>query len=60
MDELALYQEFKLNEAWDSPHNIKLLPRMPKFYAPPGTKTAEPFTTHYLGVTGPGTFSTRI
>ena len=55
MDELALYQEFKLNEAWDSPHNIKLLAKMPKFYASPGIKTSEPFTTHYQAITGPGT-----
>ena len=55
MDELALYQDFKLNEPWDSPHNIKLLPRMPKVYAAPGIKTRDPFTTHYLAITGPGT-----
>jgi hypothetical protein len=55
MDELALYQEFKQDEPWDSPHNIKLLPRMPKIYAPPGVKTKEPFTTNYLALTGPGT-----
>ncbi|MFO0384868.1 MAG: DUF1559 domain-containing protein [Pirellula sp.] len=29
-----LYQEFKLDEAWDSPHNIKLLPKMPTIYSP--------------------------
>ena len=29
-----LYQEFKLDEAWDSPHNIKLLPKMPAIYSP--------------------------
>lgn len=29
-----LYQEFKLDEAWDSPHNIKLLPKMPAIYRP--------------------------
>jgi len=30
----ALYKEFKLNEPWDSPHNIELLAKMPKLYAP--------------------------
>ncbi|XZE21154.1 DUF1559 domain-containing protein [Pirellulaceae bacterium SH449] len=29
-----LYQEFKLAEAWDSPHNIKLLAKMPAIYRP--------------------------
>src|SRR5262249_52037192 len=29
-----LYQQFKLNEPWDSPHNRTLLTRMPPVYAP--------------------------
>jgi hypothetical protein len=57
MDELGLYKEFKQNEPWDSPHNIKLLPRMPKIFAAPGIKTKEPYTTHYQLMTGPDTVS---
>jgi hypothetical protein len=34
----ALYQEFHLDESWDSPHNLTLLPRMPATYAPPPGK----------------------
>jgi hypothetical protein len=34
-----LYREFKLNEAWDSEHNKKLIPMMPKIYAPPEIDT---------------------
>src|SRR5438034_8063102 len=34
----ALYEEFRLDEPWDSPHNIALLPRMPGTYAPPTGK----------------------
>jgi Protein of unknown function (DUF1559) len=34
----ALYQEFRLDEPWDSPHNIRLLSRMPSSYAPPRGK----------------------
>lgn len=30
--EAQLYQEFHLNEAWDSPHNIKLLDKIPRAY----------------------------
>ena len=30
-----LYKQFKLGEPWDSPHNIRLLERMPRQYAPP-------------------------
>jgi hypothetical protein len=55
MDELGLYKEFKLSEPWDSPHNIKLLPRMPRILAAPGIKPKEPYTTHYQLITGPET-----
>lgn len=54
IDENALYQQFKLDEAWDSPHNIKLLEKMPKVYAVPGAKTREPHTTYYQAFVGPG------
>ena len=30
-----LYQSFKLDEPWDSPHNKPLLERMPRLFAPP-------------------------
>ncbi len=52
-----LYEEFKLDEPWDSPHNIKLLARMPTNYAPPGHKKAlvpEYHTICHVFV-GPGT-----
>jgi len=35
--ENKLYGEFKLDEAWDSPHNLKLLERMPFVYQTPGS-----------------------
>jgi DNA-directed RNA polymerase subunit RPC12/RpoP len=35
IEEEALYREFHLNEPWDSPHNIKLLGRMPRTYHTP-------------------------
>jgi hypothetical protein len=34
----GLYKEFHLDEPWDSPPNIQLLPKMPATYAPPGRK----------------------
>jgi RNA polymerase sigma factor (sigma-70 family) len=55
LDEAALFKEFKLDEAWDSPHNQKLLARMPRVYAPPGVKTATPHSTFYRVFVGPGT-----
>jgi hypothetical protein len=33
-----LYGQFKLDEPWDSPHNLRLLERMPSVYAPPPGK----------------------
>lgn len=58
----ALYKEFKLDEAWDSPHNKKLLARIPAVYQRPrmpaspvaailaafsvGTPSADPMEGH--------------
>jgi len=50
----ALFKEFKLNEAWDSEHNKKLLAKMPDVYAPPDGKTADGLT-FYRGFNGPDT-----
>jgi hypothetical protein len=52
LGEKALYKQFKLNEAWDSPHNKKLLKKMPKVYAPPGVTTSS--STFYQVFVGPG------
>jgi len=55
IEESALYVQFKMNEPWDSPHNIKLLPKMPKVFAPVGgVKTKEPYSTFYQAIVGPG------
>ena len=32
IDQQALYNQFHLDEPWDSPHNIKLVPQMPAVY----------------------------
>src|SRR5436309_15555748 len=50
------YKEFRLDQPWDSPHNIQLLPRMPKLYAPfDGSPTPQPHTTYYQVFVGPRT-----
>jgi hypothetical protein len=46
-----LYKQFKLDEPWDSEHNKKLIPMMPKTYAPPNTQTNG--YTYYRSFTGP-------
>jgi hypothetical protein len=41
LEEEGVYNEFHLDEPWDSPHNIALLPRMPRIYALPPRKMAK-------------------
>ena len=48
-----VYQEFKLDEPWDSEHNKKLLARMPNVYRLPGQK-ADDTRTHYRVFVGNG------
>jgi hypothetical protein len=50
----ALYKEFKLDEAWDSEHNKKLLAKMPKVYAIPGQTKPGGTDTHYRVFVGNG------
>jgi prepilin-type processing-associated H-X9-DG protein len=51
----TLYNEFKLDEPWDSPHNKKLIEKMPKIYAPP--KPGKAGYTHLQMVVGPNALS---
>jgi hypothetical protein len=52
LGEEALYNEFRLDEPWDSPHNSALLGKMPEVYAAPGVVGGEPHTTFYQLVVG--------
>jgi len=47
----ALYEQFHLDEPWDSPHNKELISQMPEVYRSPNS-TAEPGKANYLGVGG--------
>ena len=38
LDEQELYHQFHLDEAWDSPHNRSLIPRMPNVFRIPQSK----------------------
>lgn len=43
LDQNELYNRFHLDEPWDSPHNISLLPLIPSVYSlPPGKKNTIP------------------
>ena len=49
IEEYDLYKQFHLDEPWDSPHNKKLIPHMPKVFKSPMSK-AGPGKTTYLTV----------
>ena len=52
---MKLYEEFKLDEPWDSAHNKKLIPKMPKLYTMAVATDAKEGETFYQVVFGPGT-----
>lgn len=66
LDQVSLYKEFRLNEAWDSEHNKKLIARMPAVFAKPGLDLAAEGKTTYLAPIGkdtifpPGDRGTKI
>lgn len=52
-DELTkLYEQFHLNEPWDSVHNLRLAERMPYVYASGADASRGTDTTNFLVVTG--------
>ncbi|WP_165223082.1 DUF1559 family PulG-like putative transporter [Aquisphaera insulae] len=54
LEEFALYERFRLDEPWDSPHNRALLMEMPRVYAPVRHGGTAPHATNYQGLVGPG------
>lgn len=48
IEEAALYNEFHLDEPWDSPHNIKLLERMPATYRDPRSNPPPGHTVYQM------------
>jgi hypothetical protein len=54
MEEIPLFQQFKLDEPWDSPNNRKLLIQMPKMYKLPGDDKTPLDHTHYQVFVGNG------
>jgi hypothetical protein len=49
----SLYDEFHLDEPWDSPHNLALMRRMPEIYACPSLDGDRSSSTTYQVVVGP-------
>ncbi len=54
LEQQALYEQFNLDEPWDSPNNIKLLDQMPAIYQNPNLPPSDSKTV-YLALTGEGT-----
>ncbi len=53
LGEQELYKQFHLNEPWDSPHNLTLIPKMPAVYA--GSDQPLEYKTTFLVPVGKGT-----
>jgi hypothetical protein len=51
LEQQALYDQFHLDEPWDSEHNKSLIAQMPAVYASPNLKL-EPGKTNYLALVG--------
>ena len=52
LGESELYEQFNLDEAWDSPHNIQLLDKIPRWLQHPDVEHGK---TVFLGLDGEGT-----
>jgi hypothetical protein len=56
IEQQNLYNQFKLDEPWDSAHNKKLLAKMPEVYRIPDSKPKHPHGTFYQGFVGKSAF----
>lgn len=54
LDQKELYQQFRLNESWDSPHNKTLIDRMPAVFETPEAPTPKG-QTRFRGFAANGT-----
>jgi hypothetical protein len=52
LEQKPLYDQFHLDEPWDSEHNKQFIDKMPAVFRSPNSN-AEPGKTNYLGVGGP-------
>src|SRR5262249_26723939 len=59
VEEDKLYREFRLDEPWDSPHNIRLLEPMPIAYEPFRDSPFPRGHTFYPVIVGPGSVFER-
>jgi len=57
-EQADLYNQFKMDEPWDSPNNKKLIERMPKIYASPAAPLGPGMTYYKVFVGGGAMFDT--
>ena len=50
-----LYSQFRLDEPWDSPHNLPLAEQIPEVFRCPSDSTSKPNASSYVIVEGAGT-----
>jgi type II secretory pathway pseudopilin PulG len=55
LEEAALYERFKRDEPWDSPHNRQLIANMPDMFGSPNDSENDGTRTSIVAVSGPGT-----
>jgi RNA polymerase sigma factor (sigma-70 family) len=55
LGEQELYDQFRQDEAWDSPHNLALAARMPAVFRTPHSPASGDDRTRIRGFAGPGT-----
>ncbi|MHC4400048.1 MAG: DUF1559 family PulG-like putative transporter [Planctomycetota bacterium] len=55
LEQIVLYDRYRFNEPWDSPHNKQLLETVPPVFQDPIYGKAEGPYTHYAAIVGPGT-----
>jgi hypothetical protein len=53
LGEKELYSQIRLEEPWNSPHNLSLANRIPEYYRCPADTTSLGTTTNYTAVVGP-------
>ena len=58
LDNVELYQQFHLDEPWDSPHNLSLLKEMPQILRCPNDPKPIEGMTNYQVIVGPNTLFT--
>lgn len=58
LEETALYNRFHLDEPWDSPHNLSLLPLMPDVFRSAGSSLSD-FTTRIQRFSGLNTIDPK-